>query len=105
QGACGGEGFQLGGREPHPTGQVRQIREGTLTTGGDDLFGRLLPTPRTGARPKRTASAPSSSRSTFACTAEVHTSARSTRTPRRRASATSDCGEQNPIGWAASNPA
>ena len=72
------------------------------------------PIPRTEVSPNRTAgwrAAPwrrrrsSSPHSNVAPTPETSTWGRCTVTPWRRASATNDCGDQNPMGCALSSPA
>ncbi len=62
------------------------------------------PTPRTEASPSRS-NGSSLEPSSDAPTSERFTCGRRTATPWRRASATSDWGDQNPMGWELSNPA
>ena len=66
-----------------------------------------LPTPRTEPIPNRTATSPTDSAhgSSVAVASDALRSGDRTTTPWRDASWASECGLQNPIGWALSNAA
>ena len=65
----------------------------------------VSPTPRTDPSPSRSTASPGPPRSSDAPTSERFTCGRRTRTPCRRVSATSDCGDQNPMGCEFNSPA